>query len=109
MGYPYAVTWSAPLQPDVLSQWFGLAARQRAYCDWIRELRPESGSYARICRGVQCGKAPGIEPPAGIILRFYPSASSRPDYLSGCLRAASLGGDGDLRAACRLPRIGAVA
>ena len=51
LGHPHGRRRRGPLQPDVLSQRLGLAARQRADRAGLRPLRPERATRRRIFSG----------------------------------------------------------
>ena len=52
------------------------------------------GSGQTLRRDLRGGGAPGVAPPAGIVLRLHPQTAPRADGLSRRLRAASLGVSG---------------
>ena len=71
-----------PLQPDVLSQWFDLAARQRAG-GGDGALRPHRRGGEGADRPVRGQPALRTEPPARALLRLPAAQRRRPDAVSG--------------------------
>ena len=81
----------SPLQPDVLSRWIDLAARQCADRARLRALRPEAFGGASVQGPVRRRELHGPAAAAGIVLRIPSRKAARTGALSRRLRAAGLG------------------
>ena len=97
---------ASALQPDVVSQRLGLAARQRA-----DRARASRATATRRRRCSSCARSvrrqPHFEqrPPAGAVLRLPAPRRRGPDALPGGLLAAGMGQCRRVRHAGRLPRV----
>ena len=91
MGHPHRCARRSPLQPDVLSRWIDLAARQCADRARLRALRPEAFGGASVQGPVRCRELHGPAAAAGIVLRIPAREAARTGALSRRLRAAGLG------------------
>ena len=104
LGHSHRRLVRRPLQPHVLSQRLGLAARQRLDRDGIRPLRPEASRLAGILRAVRCGTYMDLRRLPELYCGFvrlprnaptqYPVACSPQAWASAtplCLLQASLG------------------
>ena len=105
LGHPHDRRGRGALQPDVLSQRLGLAARQRPDRARLRALRPQDTRRVPVFEGLfDAAACTGAAAAAGAVLRLPAPAPSRARRLSGRVLAAGLGGGGALRAARGLPR-----
>ena len=91
LGHPHRGARRSPLQSDVLSQRFDLAARQRADRARAIALRPQTCARAAVQGPVRCCDLHGLAAIARIVLRLPARAAPRPHALSGRLRATGLG------------------
>ena len=91
LGHPHHRLVGGALQPDVLSQRLGLAARQRPDRHGIRPLRTAGGRGAGVRRAVRRRLLHGSAAPAGAVLRLRPPRAQRTHSVSGGLLSAGLG------------------
>ena len=91
LGDPDDRLLRSALQPDVLPQRLGLAARQRADRPRLCALWIETGSSAASGGSLQHLALHGLAPAAGIVLRLQAHPRQRANSLSGGLLSAGLG------------------
>ncbi len=104
LGRAHGRLFRGPLQPDVVSQRLGVAARQRPHRLGPRPLRPERRGGGNRRRPARRQPVPRFTPHAGAVLWLLPAARGRADALPGGLRAAGVVGGRGVPAGPVLPR-----
>src|SRR4029453_14370116 len=93
------------LQSYVVSQWFGVATRQRDRGGGPGELRLQGGDQSNSDRALRCQFVLRSASSAGAFLRISPARGGGADPVSGGVRAAGLGGGIGILGIASVPRV----